>query len=215
MDVSSTNAPILSDENGLVSISLPLCDLAYRKLYNSRANSDLRDKELAFVVLTCHHNSSLVRQGLQGAELEEAARRELGLSKTWTPNELVRHAMQHFNSEMDSSIVRYVKNLYKQYNVRNNSIEIIAKKILLLQKQIARIEELGDNNTATTIEKINELVELEKSLDALSKSVPDQIKNFKAALTELEEEAKVRGMAQGGGIITDSMDPKQSVSQRK
>jgi hypothetical protein len=208
MDIDKNYSPILSDKDNAVSISLPLCDKAYRDLYDDKADPILRNKELAFVVLTQHYNSSLVKQGLTGEELVEVAKRELGLSLLWKPSEKVLHAIQHFNNTNDSSIVKYVKNLHVQYNLRNKSIEIISKKIGLLQRTI---NSYNDTDHNIVIEKINQLVELEKALDALSKSVPEQVRTFNSALQELQEEEKSKAVAQGGGVVSDSMDPSQSI----
>lgn len=208
MDIDKNYSPILSDKDNAVSISLPLCDKAYRDLYDDKADPILRNKELAFVVLTQHYNSSLVKQGLTGDELVEVAKRELGLSLLWKPSEKVLHAIQHFNNTNDSSIVKYVKNLHVQYNLRNKSIEIISKKIGLLQRTI---NSYNDTDHNIVIEKINQLVELEKALDALSKSVPEQVRTFNSALQELQEEEKSKAVAQGGGVVSDSMDPSQSI----
>lgn len=211
MKLDNKFTPIISDDETAVSISLPLCDKAYRELYEDKANPILRDKELAFVVMTQNPNSSIVKQGFEGDELIEAAKRELGLASNWKPSEKVLYAIQHYNKVHGSAIATYVKNLHKQYNNRNKSIEIIAKKIKLLQKQINKIEDLGDNNTSIVLDKITQLVDLEKALDSLSKSVPEQIKTFNAAIAELEEEVKSKVVTQGGGIVEDSMNPNQSV----
>lgn len=211
MKLDSKFTPILKDDDNAISISLPLCDRAYRELYNDKANPILRDKELAFVVLTQSPNSSIVKQGFEGKELVEAAKRELGLASNWKPSDKVKYAIQHYNKVNGSAITTYIKNLHIQYKNRNKSIDIIAKKVKLLQKQIESIEELGDTSTANMLEKIEQLVNLEKALDSLSKSVPEQVKTFNAALSELEEEIKAKSVTQGGGIVESSMDPKQSV----
>jgi hypothetical protein len=128
MKLDNRFTPILKDDENAVSISLPLCDRAYRELYEDKADPILRDKELAFVVLTQSPSSSLVKQGFEGDELFEAARRELGLSKLWKPSEKVLHAIQHYNSTNGSAIEKYVKNLHKQYNNRNKSISIRVRR---------------------------------------------------------------------------------------
>lgn len=215
MKLDTRFTPILKDDENAVSISLPLCDKAYRELYEDKADPILRDKELAFVVLTQSPNSSLVKQGLEGDELIEAARRELGLSKAWKPSEKVLYAIQHYNSTNGSAIEKYVKNLHKQYNNRNKSIEIIAKKIKLLQQNINIISDADGGNGTRVMELITQLVELEKSIDLLSKSVPEQVKTLNAALGELQEEMRRTIVTQGGGIVTDSMDPSKSVLNYK
>lgn len=214
MKINKRFTPILSDNDNAISISLPLCEKAYRQLYDDKADPILRDKELAFVVLTQSPNSSLVKQGLEGNELTIAAKRELGLAKNWKPSEHVLYAIQHYNATNGSAIVTYVKNLHKQYNNRNKSISIIANKIKLLQSRIDKLDELGDNNASVILDSINQLVDLEKALDTLSKSVPEQIRVFNAAITELEEELKQNVSIQGGGIIDDSMDPEKSIVNR-
>jgi hypothetical protein len=65
------------------------------------------------------------------------------------------------------------------------------------------------------LELINQLVELEKSIDVLSKSVPEQVKTFNSAISELQEEMKRNVVTQGGGIVDDSMDPDKSVINQR
>lgn len=211
MNINEQHSPILTDKEGNVSVSIPLCDKAYRDLYNDRANPVLRDKELAFVVITNHYNSSLVKRGLEGDEMIEAARQELGLSSNWVPSQKVIKAVQHYKKVQDSSIAKYVINLHKQYANRNKSVELIGNKISLLHKHISEINAIDDTTLDTVMKKIDQVVQLEKALDALSKSVPEQIKNFKAAILELKEDATMRTLTQGQGKITNSMDPNNSV----
>lgn len=213
MNVNKQFAAILSDDDGKVSVSLPLCEIAYRKLYNSRANLMLRDKELAFVVLTCNYNSYLIKQGLTGEELITRAKRELSLPLDWEMSAEVKEARRHALSKQ-TSIMKYIKNLNIQFRDRNKTISLISKSIKSLQRTISGLDVNTDEDRATLITNIGILMDFEDKLNKLAKDVPEQTKTFKLAMTQLLAEENMNKATMGGGEVSDSMDPTKSILTR-
>lgn len=157
-------------------------------------------KELMYVWLMADNDSPVNRQGKSGKEASEFAKAKAGLPKEWKPYPDIERAIVDY-ADANSSVAKdVISELLKTFGYYSK----------VVTKVRGHLENTINSSTALNKVQAEEIVGLIKSIIAISKDIPNEIKNLNVALADLKltENKADRDVLRGtDDIVPDSADP--------
>lgn len=157
-------------------------------------------KELAYVWFIADYDSPLNKQGKAIKDASKIAIDKVGLDSSWKPDAIIHKAIADY------------KDL--NFNVAKEVIDELLKTFAYYGKVVGKvrksIEVILDTNSGLTKTQAQEIVELMSTVMAISKGIPNEIKNLTIALTDLNTDATKEYRDQLRGTeetVPDSADP--------
>jgi hypothetical protein len=173
---------------------------SFRTIVTRTQDKNLAFKELGFVYLVADYDSPFNKQGKSTKDAMKLAIDKVALPRTWTPDTVVLKAIKDYKDLNDNIAKELIDELLKIFNNYSKIIRKVGKSIDLLL----------DNDAALTKTQASELIDLSSAVIGISKQVPNEVKNLKDALVELNKNVDrenydtLRGSDE---TIPDSADP--------
>lgn len=156
-------------------------------------------KELMYVWLMSDNDSPVQALGKSGKEAIDFAKDKAGLNKDWKPSTDIEKAIEDYkdmNSDVAKEVISELLKIFNYYG----------KVVIKVRNHL----ETALNVPALNKTQAEEIISMLKSVIAVSKDIPTEIKNLNIALAELKNaENKVdRDLLRGtDDVVPDSADP--------
>ena len=110
----------------------------------------IRNKQtLAFVWNYCDYNSDGIQSGLSGDELLDFAIEQSGLPKDWVINDDVKAAIDRYNKDSETVIIRLNKTLLRSFHSSDKTLNILST---ICARKITELEDIMDNGNTEAIQ---------------------------------------------------------------
>jgi hypothetical protein len=191
----------ISDGNIVINKIEVLAIESFRALLNKyKADKALAFKEFAYIWYVYDYDSPFNKQGKSLKDSSKLSIEKVGLPVGWKPDDITKAAIKDY-VELNNNIAK---------ELVDEILKIFSNYAKIIKKVGKTIDGLLDNDAALTKTQATELIDLSSSIISISKQVPQEVKNLKEALAELNKDIDkenydtLRGSDQ---IIPDSADP--------
>jgi hypothetical protein len=191
----------VNDGNIVINKIEVLAIESFRLLINKyKSDKTLAFKELAYIWYVYDYDSPLNRQGRSVKDASKLAIEKVGLPIGWKPDDITNKAIKDY-VDLNNNIAK---------DLVNEILKIFSNYAKIIKKVGKTIDTLLDNDAALTKTQASELIELSSSIISISKQVPQEVKNLKEALAELNKDIDkenydtLRGSTE---VVPDSADP--------
>lgn len=158
--------------------------------------------ELGYIWYCNNLNSPGINKGLEGKELDTAARDYFHLPKEWKKDDAFKVVESEYISNYNSSVVvKTIKSLLAGFKRSLGLVDTIDTMLVNIENQIVNTE--GDQSP----DKLSDFIKLNKELMNITADLPNNIEKLKK-LEELylKEEAK-KQIGRGNTVVVNSMNP--------
>lgn len=159
-------------------------------------------KEFAYVYYRCDFYAYPIQNGLTNSAAHKWTVKTLELPSDYSPDEVVLELMNQYTKEHLSVTKRTIKNIIIVFAMTNDILEKVQPSITSLL-----------NMPNITLDQVNELINIQKTLMAIATTIPEQAKKLREAMTLLEEEEKAIRVGRGGKTIDDSQNPDNDIDK--
>jgi len=199
---------IIKDE----SIMLVEC---FNEVYkrDQSPNKEQAFKELHYVWQMSDIRSNSLKKGLKGRELVRDAIKAVKLPADYKADHWVAECVKYYREDRSNIVVTSYMNLLTAFGTANQTIEFLDD---VLRTKIATIRESAEDDETSMIDSdtIRLLTSSIRELLTLGTELPKKIQELKAIKDRALSDNKSGGIGRGGVIVSDSMNPTNSVSNR-
>lgn len=190
---------ILQGENLIISI--PLSNKVFRKIYLDEEDKELAEKKLKYIAYVSSYKSPGNIKGLSNRELHNEAIVNIGIDKSWQPDESIDRGIKEYKKLYSRGIYGTIIELRRSYENVRRSISLLSR---VLDNELEKIELAQDISEEELAKKVKSLVSSSNDLKSLTSNLQEDVDNLKKAESALKIEEKKHKLARAGTMVSNS-----------
>jgi len=170
-------------------------------------------KELHYIFQMSDIRSSSLKKGLKGKELIKDAIKSVKLPADYKADNTVANCIKYYRDDRSNIVVTSYMNLLTAFGTANQTIEFLDD---VLRAKISSIKDSAKDDETSMLDSdtIKLITSSIRELLTLGTEVPKKIQELKGIKERALSDNKSGGVGRGDVLITDSMNPANSVSNR-